>query len=342
MDDVDLKNFTVVKNDGKVVFVNKTNVMLQNTKTGEVFTTAYDNVASFYGLDNLSSNSPEIQIDDNFVDYFQETICKTAPSESSEEDAPVEDENSQYRSIIKWEPEESKYLLALHSKYAKLLGPRKRFRTKKVMWTYIAKKLAEKFKISPTATQVESRFKCIARRIKSDASRIQSKRPMHMFQTDIFSQSQKEDPIGFEAATAPTQILMIKPSKQIPAPLPKPTIQPPGPSELLKLIPPSDYEDENTQCEATTASGRKLKKPLQIVMFEKYLQQKAKFYEKREVRSDERVRHKAEREKEKDLLKQQRNNERIEREKEREDMRQRRHLEKMQLLKQILNKQCKN
>lgn len=326
MEEVDLKNFKVVKNEKGVVFINNSNVMLQNTITGEVLTTAYDNVASFYNLDNSAAEQME---DDNSPDYVPDMSFKDAP-DSSSDDAQIREETN-YRSFIKWERDETNYLLELYRKYIKQVGIEKRFRTKKMMWTHIASLIKQKYKISPNATQVESRFKCIARRQRRK-SEINAKTATQSAIEDIFAKTQREDPIGIETVLPASQIFMASHKKPG---VKQPQLPPPAPADLLQMLPPSDMEDGNDMSDIITP-GKRCRRPYQIIMFEKYLQQKAKFYERREAKSDEKTRLKIERQKEKEQLKQQRLNDKIEREREREQMKQKRHADKMQLLRELI------
>ncbi|XP_055917687.1 uncharacterized protein LOC129949963 [Eupeodes corollae] len=342
MEEVDLKNFQVVKNEEGVVFIDKTNVMLQNASTGEVLTTSFDNVSSFYGLDSHSSDAPMAPgEDDNYQEYSPEASLKESPEDSFDDEAMPEDTPSAVssRPPIKWGHEETKFLLQLYSKLITCVGPDKKFRTKKLMWAHLATLIQRKFKISPNATQVETRYKCVSKRTKKPNLMIpidKNVRKEIAYSNERFAKCDQEDPIGIETVMSQGRIFMLPREPVV-------SLPPPAPSTLLKMIPEPPEQDEQDILEGDNTQNpvRRNRKPPQVVMFEKYLQQKAEFYERREAKTDERARKKAEREKEKERHKQQREKEKIEREKEKELMKQQRHLEKMKLLREILNKSFK-
>ena len=108
------------------------------------------------------------------------------------------------------------------------------------------------------------------------------------------------------------------------------------------MIPTSTEPDEEILVEGDASGSKKYRKTPQIVMFERYLGQKAKFYETREAKYDERARQKAERERLRDKMRQKKEEEKKERENKKEIMKQQRHLDKIMLLRQILNKDTTN
>lgn len=65
----------------------------------------------------------------------------------------------------RWTDEQSKYLLDKYFEYSPLVGPMRRFKTKKIMWEKISSKMME-FGWEKTPIQVENRYKTIMKNKK--------------------------------------------------------------------------------------------------------------------------------------------------------------------------------
>ncbi|XP_077280547.1 uncharacterized protein LOC143907580 [Temnothorax americanus] len=66
-----------------------------------------------------------------------------------------------------WQDDETKYLLDQVYAYLPVIGPQKKFKTKKAMWLKIAEEISQKFCKVRTSIQVENRYKTVLRRKKS-------------------------------------------------------------------------------------------------------------------------------------------------------------------------------
>lgn len=65
-----------------------------------------------------------------------------------------------------WSEGETRLLLDGYSKYLSQVGPMKRFRNKKTMWTQLSKDLADTLNSSKTWEQCENRYKTVTKRKK--------------------------------------------------------------------------------------------------------------------------------------------------------------------------------
>lgn len=75
-------------------------------------------------------------------------------------------EMEQVRSNNEWTDAQSVMLLDLYEEYLPLVGPLKRFKTKRNMWNKIAEIINQKLKCNKTAVQAENRYKTILKRKK--------------------------------------------------------------------------------------------------------------------------------------------------------------------------------
>lgn len=65
-----------------------------------------------------------------------------------------------------WTIPETKFLLDKYNSYLSLVGPMKKYKTKKVMWNQIAQDLKEILNIERTGVQCENRYKTVIKRKK--------------------------------------------------------------------------------------------------------------------------------------------------------------------------------
>lgn len=76
-------------------------------------------------------------------------------------------ELEQVRSNNEWTDAQSVMLLDLYEEYLPLVGPLKRFKTKRIMWNKLAEIINQKLKCNKTAVQAENRYKTILKRKKN-------------------------------------------------------------------------------------------------------------------------------------------------------------------------------
>lgn len=100
---------------------------------GEIVQARFDDVAKSYGLEEGNPSPATSQ------------LCKT---------------------VVTWSEDQTRLLLSLYRDKMEEIGPLKRYRNKKEMWESISKEIAEQLGVSFTASQVENRFKNVAKKNK--------------------------------------------------------------------------------------------------------------------------------------------------------------------------------
>lgn len=66
-----------------------------------------------------------------------------------------------------WQDDKTRYLLDQVYAYLPVIGPQKKFKTKKAMWVKLVEEISQKFCKVRTSVQVENRYKTVLRRKKS-------------------------------------------------------------------------------------------------------------------------------------------------------------------------------
>ncbi|XP_055855096.1 uncharacterized protein LOC129918526 [Episyrphus balteatus] len=170
---IDLNEFEL-QNDEKVNHTgngegNGDNIFIKNTKSGQVLVVPFAEVANFYGFEEVSPP------------HETEAPKETEPIEAN----PIEDEPKiapQSLNIDKskgyncsvlafaWNDEQTQFMLEQYEKLINCVGKFKMFKTKKLMWAYIAKLLEKKFHVQLTGKKVETRYKVVLRRKNVDVT----------------------------------------------------------------------------------------------------------------------------------------------------------------------------
>ncbi|XP_055856166.1 uncharacterized protein LOC129919332 [Episyrphus balteatus] len=135
---LDLKNYKLMIEENGNVQQFGGEVVLQNILTHELFSAPFEEVTGFY---NLQKNTQE----------------------SNEEAGEVR--NGNISEVFKWSDSQTELLLELYEENSNLVGPMKKHRNKKYMWSYIAEELL-KSGVRVSADQVEGRFKAVLKKTK--------------------------------------------------------------------------------------------------------------------------------------------------------------------------------
>lgn len=79
-----------------------------------------------------------------------------------------------------WSEEETKFILDRYETYLSNVGPMKRFKTKKEMWSQITLDLKEQLHIQKDSAQIENRYKTVLRRKKKAVDNNQTSGALRM------------------------------------------------------------------------------------------------------------------------------------------------------------------
>ncbi|XP_011702913.1 PREDICTED: uncharacterized protein LOC105458971 isoform X2 [Wasmannia auropunctata] len=112
-------------------------------------------------LDMLHKNPDRIFVDTDTTDSKNQNPNLKISAISQKSSCSGSGENKD------WQDDETKYLLDQVYAYLPVIGPQKKFKTKKAMWLKIAEEISQKFCKIRTSVQVENRYKTILRRKKS-------------------------------------------------------------------------------------------------------------------------------------------------------------------------------
>ncbi|XP_055858235.1 uncharacterized protein LOC129920716 [Episyrphus balteatus] len=165
---INLNDF-VLEGDENGTLVGKNDyVFIKSTKTRRFLKEPFYNVADFYGFGEL--NLPT-EISQRVRAEFSTSPFALLEEEHKTKMVSLDVENpklNNYNNILvfKWDEEQTRFMLQIYNKYITCVGRFKKFRTKKLMWSYLAKQIEGKFKVHLTAKQVETRLKCVKKRRK--------------------------------------------------------------------------------------------------------------------------------------------------------------------------------
>ncbi|CAG9820709.1 unnamed protein product [Phaedon cochleariae] len=150
------------------------------------------------------------------------------PFDSQVDTDEVESENSQEETAAsfcdvninqrcEWSNGETGMLLDYYEQFMSRVGPMKKFKNKKSMWSKIAEILNEKFKIQRTPTQVENRYKTVLKRKKcaiENNKRSGSTRMDVPLESELSKINAMDDSIEPEVIGTSQGIIVLKPRNE--------------------------------------------------------------------------------------------------------------------------------
>lgn len=163
-------------------------------------------------LDMLHKNPDRIFVDTDTTDSENQNPNLKISAISQKSSCSGSGENKD------WQDDETKYLLDQVYAYLPVIGPQKKFKTKKAMWLKIAEEISQKFCKIRTSVQVENRYKTILRRKKSaveNNSQSGSSRQDVPFEEEMHKIASTDDSIEPEVVRTATGMKRYKNSEGV-------------------------------------------------------------------------------------------------------------------------------